>query len=142
MPNAPIPTVKLPDTAAPLDPAIRDRWSPRAFSDQSVSKESLRTLLEAARWAPSSSNEQPWRFIVVRKEETEQFAKFVSVLVERNQMWAKNAAVLLLSLGKKTNTKTGKPNRFHMYDTGAAAVTLCIQATSMGMEAHQMGGYD
>jgi nitroreductase len=77
------------ETTLNLHPHIRERWSPRSFREDSVSLEDLRTLLEAARWAPSSSNEQPWRFIVARKEDKETFAKVLSVLNESNQVWAR-----------------------------------------------------
>jgi len=136
-----IPPVKLPDTAAMLAAPIRDRWSPRAFLDKSVYLPTLRALLEAARWAASSSNEQPWHFIVARKEDAEEYARLLSVLVEKNQQWAKSAPVLLLSVAKKTR-HNGKPNRHYLHDTGAASATLCIQAAAMGLQAHSMGGFD
>jgi nitroreductase len=137
-----IPEVKKPATGNALLPAIANRWSPRAFLDKPVSKENVRVLLEAAHWAASSSNEQPWRFIVATKENPADYTRLLSVLVERNQLWAKAAPVLLLSVAKKTSTKSGKPNRFALYDTGAAAATLCIQAAALGLAAHSMGGYD
>jgi nitroreductase len=137
-----IPDIKLPDTSAELITPIRDRWSPRAFLDRPVPVETLRTLLEAARWASSCFNEQPWRYIVARREETEEFARLLSVLMEKNQAWAKFAPVLLLSVGKKTFAHNGKPNRHHLHDTGAATATLSIQAAAMGLQAHSMAGYD
>lgn len=136
-----IPPVKLPDVAAELAAPIRDRWSPRAFLDKTVEIAALRTLLNAARWAASSSNEQPWRFIVARREDPAEFARLLSVLVEKNQQWAKGAPVLLLSVAKKTRGN-GKPNRHYLHDTGAAAATLCLQASAIGLQAHQMGGFD
>ncbi len=137
-----IPQHKKAATVHSLLPAIANRWSPRAFLDKAVSKATLHTILEAAHWAASSNNEQPWRFIVASKENPEEHARFVSVLVERNQHWAKAAPVLLLSVAKKTGTKNGKPNRFYLYDTGASAATLCIQAAALGLATHSMGGYD
>src|ERR1051325_2037789 len=121
-----IPPVKLPDSAAVLAAPCRGRWSPRAFLDKSVDLPTLRALLEAARWAASSSNEQPWRFIVARREDADEYARLLSVLVEKNQQWAKAAPVLLLSVAKMTRGN-GKPNRHYLHDTGAAAATLCIQ---------------
>ena len=137
-----IPEFKKAPTSPDVLPAIANRWSPRAFLDKPVAKETLHTLLEAAHWAASSNNEQPWRFIIATKENPEEYARLFSVLVERNQLWAKAAPVLMLSVAKKTGTKNGKPNRFYLYDTGAACATLCIQAAALGLAAHSMGGYD
>jgi nitroreductase len=137
-----IPAVKQADTVPGVIGPIRNRWSPRAFLDKPVSREDLRTLLEAARWAASCFNEQPWRFIVATKDRPEEYARMLSVLVEKNQAWAKSAPVLLLSVAKKTFTHNGKPNRHGLYDTGAAAMALCVQAAAMGLATHQMAGYD
>lgn len=136
-----IPPEKLPETDAELIPPIRHRWSPRAFLDKPVPADVLRTVLEAARWAASSSNEQPWRYIVARREDAEEFARLLSVLVEKNQMWAKAAPVLMLSVAKRT-THSGRPNRHYLHDTGAASALLAIQAAAMGLQLHQMGGFD
>jgi nitroreductase len=125
-----------------LLPAIRNRWSPRAFSDRRVSPEDLTTLLEAARSAASSANEQPWRFIVAPDSESPQHAKLVEILNDSNQVWAKYAPVLLLTAAKRTFTRTGGPNRHAMHDTGMALATLMIQATSMGIYVHAMEGFD
>jgi nitroreductase len=129
------------ESASNLHPHIRERWSPRSFRDAPVSLEDLWTLLEAARWAPSSSNEQPWRFIVGRKEDKETFAKVLSVLVEGNQAWAKNAPVLLLAVAKKTNSK-GAENRWAWHDVGLALGSLVFQATAIGLHVHMMAGFD
>jgi len=137
-----IPPIKLPDTPADLAPPICHRWSPRAFLDKPVPKEALRAVLEAARWAASCSNEQPWRFIVATKDQPEPYAQLLGILVEKNQLWARAAPVLLLSVAKKTLTYKGRPNRHGLYDTGAAAATLCIQAAALGLQAHSMAGYD
>src|SRR3954453_18513649 len=91
---------------------IRNRWSPRAFTSQAVDRKTLRSLFEAARWAASCFNEQPWRFIVATRENPEQFNRVLSVLVPKNQDWAKTAYVLGISAGKKTFTHNGAPNRF------------------------------
>jgi nitroreductase len=103
---------------------IATRWSPREFLSRAVEPEKLQALFEAARWAASCFNEQPWRFIVATKDDPEAFAKVLGVLMERNQQWAKTAWVLGFSAAKKTFTQNGGPNRFGPHDTGAASATL------------------
>ncbi|MFP4023508.1 MAG: nitroreductase family protein [Thiohalospira sp.] len=120
---------------------IKSRYSPVIFSSQKIEKEKLESLFEAARWAPSSYNEQPWRFIVGIKNEGGNYTKLFDCLVEANQYWAKYAPVLVMSLAKKTSTVTGKTNRFAQHDTGMAVGNLLAQATSLGLYVHQMGGY-
>lgn len=120
---------------------IKKRYSPVIFSSQKIENEKLVSLFEAARWAPSSYNEQPWRFIVGIKNQDESYAKLFDCLVEANQYWAKFAPVLVMSLAKRTSTVTGKPNRFAQHDTGMAVGNLLAQATSLGLYVHQMGGY-
>jgi nitroreductase len=121
---------------------IRNRWSPRAFTSEAVDRKTLRSLFEAARWAASCFNEQPWRFIVATKENPEQFNRILSVLVAKNQEWAKTAYALGISAGKKTFTHNGAPDRFGLHDTGAALANLIIQATAVGLHVHGMGGFD
>jgi nitroreductase len=121
---------------------IRRRWSPRAFSGRAVTPEQLRVLLDAAHWSASSYNEQPWRFIVTAKSNPEAYDKMLSVLVERNQQWAKSAPVLMLTVAKTAFSHSGQPNRFAIHDTGMALATLMIQATFMGLHVHAMAGYD
>lgn len=121
---------------------IRKRWSPNDFSDRPIEPEKLRSLFEAARWAASCFNEQPWRFIIATKADPEQFRKVLGVLMERNQQWAKTAWALGFSTGKKTFSHHGKPNRFALHDTGMATATLALEATSLGLHAHFMGGFD
>ena len=121
---------------------IRRRWSPRAFSAQAVAPQQLRVLLDAARWSASSYNEQPWRFIVTTKSDPAAYDKMLSILVERNQIWAKNAPVLMLTVSKTTFSHSGQPNRSALHDTGMALATLMLQATSMGLYVHAMAGYD
>jgi len=125
-----------------LHELIRTRWSPREFLDRPIAPEDLRTLFEAARWAPSCFNEQPWRFVVATKDQPEQFAKILGLLMEMNQKWAKTAYLIGFSAGKKTFTHNSAPDRFGLYDTGAASDNLAIQATAMGIHAHFMGGFD
>lgn len=118
-----------------------DRWSPLAFSDQPVEEDKIKTLFEAARWAPSSYNEQPWRFIYATKDDGEDRAKMESLLAEGNG-WAKNAYILLIDFGKKNFSFNDKPNRHGVYDTGCAAGYLFLQLKSLGLIGHQMAGFD
>jgi nitroreductase len=125
-----------------LHELIRTRWSPNDFSSRPVEPEKLRALFEAARWAASCFNEQPWRFIVATKAEPEQFRKVLSLLMERNQQWAQTAYALGFSTGKKTFSHSGTPDRFGLYDTGAAMANLAIEGTALGVRTHFMGGFD
>jgi len=126
----------------PIHDLIRTRWSPRAFSDKPISDETLRSLFEAARWAPSSSNEQPWAFLVSRKGDGVNHEKMLGTLVEFNQAWAKNAPVLVIAVAELAFAKNGTPNRNALYDTGAAVAHLTTEATSRGLFVHQMAGFD
>lgn len=126
----------------PIHDLVAERWSPRAFSDKAVAPDVLQSLFEAARWAPSSSNEQPWVYIVARKEDTEAFEKLVSVLVPANVLWAKNAPVLGLAVAELAFAKSGSPNRNAQHDVGASSAWLTVEATSRGLYVHQMGGFD
>ncbi|HVS72001.1 MAG TPA: nitroreductase family protein [Phycisphaerae bacterium] len=137
-----IPAVKEPQTVEGVIEPIRHRWSPRSFLDKPVPTDVLRTLLEAARWAASSFNEQPWRFLVATKDNPADFEKLLSVLMPKNQEWAKGAPVLMLIVARKHFTHNNTPNRFAIHDAGAALATLAIQAAGMGLQAHGMAGYD
>jgi nitroreductase len=117
------------------------RWSPRAFSDRTVEPEKLRTLLEAARWAPSSYNEQPWSFIVATKENRDEYDRLLSCLVEGNIRWAQHAPVLMLSVAKLYFDRNRKENRHALHDVGLAVGNLVTQATALGLSAHQMAGF-
>lgn len=130
------------DSQFPIHELLRRRWSPRAFSDRAIEAETLRSLLEAARWAPSSYNEQPWSFLVARKENGEEFARMLACLVPANQAWAGDAAVLLLSVAKLRFDHGGKPNRHAFHDVGLASENLVIEATARGLFAHGMSGFD
>jgi len=121
---------------------IRDRWSPRAFSEKEVAPEDLEIILDAAHWAASSFNEQPWRFIVATKKDPTAYQKLLSVLVPFNQDWAKPGPVVILIAAKKTFTHNQNPNRYALHDAGAALTTLFLQATALGMHAHGMAGLD
>ena len=120
---------------------ILQRWSPRAFADKPVSKGDLRKIFEAARWAASSFNEQPWRFFVGQKGDTT-YKRIFDSLVEFNQSWAGSAPVLILSAASKTFAHNGAPNNFAIHDTGAATAYLSLQATALGMHTHSMAGLD
>jgi nitroreductase len=122
-------------------PVILERWSPRSYAEKEVSPEVLEKVFEAARWAASSSNEQPWRFLVGRRGE-ETYNKIFSSLVEGNQKWAGTAPVLILGTTHTKFARNGAENRFALYDLGAAATTLALQAAALGLAAHQMGGFN
>ena len=126
----------------PIHDLIRHRWSPRAFADKPIPADVLRSLFEAARWAPSSNNEQPWAFIVATKEDSATHAKLLSTLVEANQVWANNAPVLAIAVAHMAFARNGNPNRTAFYDTGAAVADLTTEATSRGLVIHQMAGFD
>jgi nitroreductase len=125
-----------------MNELLRARWSPNEFSSRPVEPEKLRSLFEAAGWAASCFNEQPWRYILATRAEPEEFRKVLGLLMERNQQWAKTAYALGFSTGKKTFSHNGKPNRFALHDAGAATANLAIEATALGLHAHFMGGFD
>jgi nitroreductase len=125
----------------PVHALLRDRWSPRAFANRLISEQALYTLLEAARWAPSCFNEQPWDFIVAKKDDPGGFSKMLECLVERNQAWAKEASVLIIAVAKINFDHNGAPNRHAFYDTGQAVAGLTVQATALGIQVHQMAGF-
>ena len=131
---------KVADTRAPVDDSIRQRWSPRAFSDEPVTDHELRTLLEAARWAPSSYNEQPWRFIVSRRDDPGALERALECLKEGNREWAREAPVLMFTVAKLVFDRNGKENRHAFHDVGLAMGNLLNQATEMGLYVHQMAG--
>jgi nitroreductase len=122
--------------------AIRERWSPRAFSQKLIPAEVLKSLFEAARWAPSSNNEQPWAFLVATRDDTESHSKMLRTLVEGNQAWAKHAPVLALAISELAFARNGHSNRNAFYDTGGAVAYLTIEATLRGLFVHQMAGFD
>jgi nitroreductase len=121
---------------------IRRRWSPVAFERRPVEKEKLCSLFEAARWAPSCFNEQPWAYLVTTIEDEKEHARLLSCLVPANQSWAKAAPVLMISVAKLHFDKNGKENRHALHDVGLASENLVIQAMSLGLLVHQMAGFD
>jgi nitroreductase len=124
-----------------VDELFLDRWSPRAMSGEPVTEKELLTLFEAARWAPSSFNNQPWRILYARRD-TEHWPVFLGLLVEGNRAWAKDGAALLLFVSKETFDHNDKPYPTHSFDTGAAWENLALQATLGGLVTHGMQGFD
>lgn len=137
-------TDKKAKTRTAINELIAERWSPRAFDpERAIDEDKIIALMEAARWSPSCFNEQPWRYIFCYKRSNEDaWQKALSCLTEKNQLWAKNAPLLILACAYNLFGHNSKQNRWAMYDTGAASENICLQATSMGMYAHQMGGFD
>ena len=126
----------------PIHDLFARRWSPRAFDERPVETQLLRSLFEAARWAPSSNNEQPWRFIVASKEHQTDWNRLFECLAEGNRRWAFRAPVLVLSVASMYFEDDGKPNRHALHDTGLATENLVLQATASELVAHQMAGFD
>ena len=126
----------------PINELLKQRWSPLAFADRMVSSEDLLSLLEAARWSPSCFNAQPWSFIVATKENTAEYERLFSCLVEGNKPWASLAPVLMISVAQLSFDKNNQPNRHAFHDVGLAVACLTFQATEMGLRVHQMGGFD
>lgn len=120
---------------------IKARRSRRAFSAKPVEPEKIKSLFEAARWAPSSLNEQPWLYIYATKEQ-ELWNKIFETLNESNRIWAKDAPLLIVSFCKKNHSRNGYPNAAAKYDVGAANALLSLQATHVGLNTHQMGGFN
>jgi nitroreductase len=129
------------EAAHPIHDLLARRWSPRAFADRPVERDKLLSLLEAARWAPSSNNEQPWHFIVATKDQPEEFDRLLGCLVEKNQSWAKAAPVLMMSVASTVFSRNGKPNRHALHDVGQAVADMTVQATALGLYVHQMAGF-
>lgn len=120
---------------------IKDRKSIRAFSDKSINEEQIQQLFEAAKWSASCFNEQPWRFIYATKEKSEEYDNILSTINDFNQVWAKNAPMIMVVVAKTTFSMNDKPNKHAWYDTGSAMANLAIQATSIGLYVHQMAGF-
>lgn len=127
-------------TQIPINPLLAKRKSPRAFSSEPVSKEALTKLFKAASWAASSFNEQPWRFVYATKENSKDFNKLTSCLVEGNN-WAKEAPVIILTIAKTSFTYNGNTNRHAWHDIGQAVANMAIQAIEDDLYIHQMAGF-
>jgi len=135
--------MSIPKEASPDHPIhelLAKRWSPYAFADRAVSDDDLRSLFEAARWAASSYNEQPWRYIVATRADAEEFGRLLSCLVEGNQAWARAAPVLALGCTSLNFALNGKPNAAAVHDLGLASASLTLEATARGLVVHQMIG--
>jgi len=125
----------------PVNEIFLNRWSPRAMSGEELSKEELMSLFEAAKWAPSSANNQPWRFIYAKKN-SKHWARFFNLLAEGNKEWAKNASALIVVVSKKTFDFNEKFSRTHSFDSGAAWENLALQGSLKGLVVHGMEGFD
>lgn len=125
----------------PIEKLFLDRWSPRSMSGEPIEKEELFRLFEAARWAPSSYNNQPWRILYARRD-TPEWPLFLDLLVDVNKSWAKNAAALVVIISKTTFDHNEKPSITHSFDAGAAWANLALQGASMGLVIHGMQGFD
>jgi len=124
-----------------INPLLLHRWSPRAMSGEEISDTELMRLFEAARWAPSSYNGQPWRFIYAKRN-SEPWDKLFSLMVDFNKSWAKNAAVLVVVISRKNFEHDGKPSVTHQFDAGAAWENLALQGETQGLVTHGMQGFD
>jgi nitroreductase len=131
-------------TSRPIHDLLARRWSTRAFdAAKPVTREQLTTLLEAGRWAPSCNGDEPWRYLVWdRARDPEGFQKAFDCLSDNNKKWVKNVPLLMLSCAGSNFAATGKPNRWTQHDTGAASLSIALQADVLGLAAHQMGGFD
>lgn len=139
-----MPDDRLAQTSTPIHDLMARRWSPRAYdASKPVSRQHLRTLLEAGRWAPSCNGDEPWRYLIWdRKRDPEGFQKAFDCLSENNKKWVKNVPLLMLSCAGSNFQATGKPNRYTQHDTGAASAYMALQAVDLGLVIHQMAGYD
>jgi nitroreductase len=134
---------KFAKTIYPVNDLSKIRWSPRAFAEKPVENEKIRSILEAARWSPSSGNQQPWRFVIgIRKDETWQ--KIFESLDEGNKVWVKPVPVLVLTVGEKAYLRKNRvlQNGYYAYDTGQSAAHLTFEAMNQGLFVHQMAGFD
>ena len=131
-------------TSRPIHDLLARRWSTRAFdAAKPVTREQLITLLEAGRWAPSCNGDEPWRYLVWdRARDPDGFQKAFDCLSDNNRKWVKNVPLLMLSCAGANFAATGKPNRWTQHDTGAASVSIALQAEALGLMVHQMGGFD
>src|SRR3989344_5803379 len=133
--------IKIPPTNYSMNKLLLKRWSALSFSEKQIEEKDLFCIFEAASWAASSMNEQPWAYQYAFKG-TSAFDKIWNCLLEGNKSWSKNASVLIISLAKKNLSKNSLPNRYAMYDVGAANTNLLLQAVTLNIYGHQMGGLD
>lgn len=137
-----IPIATSTEFEAPVLEVIQKRRSLRAFADKPVEAEKIKSLFEAARWAPSSVNEQPWRYLYATRNQPERWNRIFETLNEGNKVWVKHAPLLIVSFAKKDFSRNSRPNASAIYDLGAANAFLSLQATALGLTVHQMGGFD
>jgi nitroreductase len=121
---------------------IHNRFSPRAFSDQTVSQEQLELIFEAVRWAPSARNEQPWHYIYLFNDDSEKYHQILGLLSDWNQKWAQSAPVLVAGISELNYKHNNLPNEYAWYDLGQSVAYMTLQASEMGLHIHQMGGFD
>lgn len=133
--------LKVRKTKYPIHPLLLNRWSPRSMTGEEISDEELMCLFEAARWAPSSYNAQPWRFIYAKRN-TPSWKKLFELMIEFNQSWTKNASALVVMISRNTFEKNNKPAHTHSFDTGAAWMSLALEAEARGLVVHGMEGFD
>lgn len=125
----------------PVNAIFPNRWSPRAMSGAPIARETLMTLFEAARWSPSSYNNQPWRFIYALRD-SEVWSRFLDLLIPANQVWCEQAGALVVIASKKTFDHNGQPSVSHSFDAGSAWMSLALQGSILGLVVHGMGGFD
>ena len=130
------------DTQSQLHDLLSQRRSPRAFSARAIEPSKIVSLFEAARWSPSSANEQPWNFVAATQEDARIYQIIAESLMEGNRRWAINAPVLVVGIAQSTYLKSGKPYRHALYDLGQSVANMTAQATALGLSIHQMGGFD
>jgi nitroreductase len=133
---------KIAEPGYPIQELLIRRWSPYGFADRDVATADLRALFEAARWAPSSYNEQPWRFIVATRADLPQFQRVLDCLWETNRAWARHAPVLVMGIVKRSLSQNGAANAAAEHDLGLAVANLSLEATARGLSVHQMIGID
>jgi nitroreductase len=136
------PPEKRADTGASVHELFRNRWSPRSFSPRQISDSELLTVLDAAHWAASSYNEQPWRFIVARKSDSAAFERILELLTPTNRSWAKSASVLIIMAARTTFSNNGTENYYGLHDAGQACAYILLQSTALGFQGHAMAGFD
>lgn len=129
------------DNKYPIHDLLRDRWSPRAFSQRPIDAEKIASLFEAARWSPSAANLQPWKFLFATPRESSAFDNLVGALTERNQRWASSAPLLILAVAQRV-AEDGRENPWSHYDLGQSVAHLTMEAATLGLAVHQMGGFD
>ena len=138
----PMSDAKIANRPAGLHPLLRERWSPRAYSNKAIGPDAIQRMFEAAQWAMSSYNGQPWRFVYATKDDAAGYERVLSTLIPFNQAWANSAPMIGIAIGRTHFEHNSEPNSWHAYDTGAAMALLTVQAHHEGLHVHQMAGFD